>query len=95
MRHETTGMRGVLKSPSWDYEERRSTMSSCDCKPSLLSPTRWFAIICAVASAVNLHEELTTLVATKMLLASYLNSMFRYSPEHTSYIGKMTTSIFS
>jgi len=36
-----------------------------------------------------------TLVATRMLLASHLNSMFRYSPEHTSYIGKKTTSMFS
>ncbi len=36
-----------------------------------------------------------TLLVTKMLLASYLSSMSRYSPAHTSYIGKMTTSMFS
>jgi len=76
-------------------------MSSCGYKQSLLSPTRWFAIICAVASAVNLHEEVMTLLATKILLASYLTSTFRYFPGHTSFIGntnlidKMTTSIFS
>jgi hypothetical protein len=70
-------------------------MSSCDSKQSLLSPTRWFALTCAVASAVNLHEELMTLVATKIMVESYLSSTFRYFPGHTSYIGKMTTSIFS
>jgi hypothetical protein len=61
----------------------------------LLSPTRWFAVICAVASAVNLHEELMTLVATKTVVASCLSSTFRYFPGHTNFIGKLTTSIFS
>jgi hypothetical protein len=36
-----------------------------------------------------------TLLATKMLVASYLSSAFRYFPGHTSFIGKMTTSMFS
>ena len=70
-------------------------MSSCDSKQSLLSPTRWFAVICAIASAVNLNEELMTLLVTKTVLVSYLSSTFRYSPEHTNFIGKLTTSIFS
>jgi hypothetical protein len=56
---------------------------------------RWFAIICAVASAVNLHEELTTLLVAKTLLGSYLSSAFRYLPGHTTFIDRMTTSMFS
>ncbi len=36
-----------------------------------------------------------TLLATKIMVASYLTSTFRYFPGHTSFIGKTTTSIFS
>jgi hypothetical protein len=36
-----------------------------------------------------------TVLVTKTLLVSYLSSTFRYSPEHTSFIGEMTTSTFS
>jgi hypothetical protein len=36
-----------------------------------------------------------TLLATKIMVASFLSSTFRYFPGYTSFVGKMTTSIFS
>jgi hypothetical protein len=36
-----------------------------------------------------------TLVATKTVVVSCLNSTFRYFPGHINFTGKLTTSIFS
>jgi hypothetical protein len=36
-----------------------------------------------------------TLLVTKTLVVSYLNSTFRYFPGHTNYIDRFSTSIFS
>jgi len=70
-------------------------MSSCVFRQDLLNPTRWFAIICAIANAANLHEELTTLLVTKAMVNSYLSSTCRFFPEHTNTLTRMTQGLFS
>ncbi len=52
-------------------------MSFSAFRQDLLKPTRWFPIICAIAGCVNLHEELVTLVALKIIVTEALRSASR------------------
>ena len=52
-------------------------MSFGGCKRDLLNPTRWLAITYGIAAAVNLREELTTLLVMKAMVASSLHTVTR------------------
>jgi hypothetical protein len=70
-------------------------MSSAACKQGLLSPTRWFAIICAIASGVNLHEELANLLVAKDMVTAALHSTSRSLPAYHSLASKLSATFFS
>jgi hypothetical protein len=88
-------MSGEWKFPTLDCEGRELTMSFGACRQGLLSPARWFAIICAIATAVNLHEELTNVLVMKAMLVSFLSSASRFSPAHTSLAADVTQKFLS
>jgi len=90
-----SGTKGALRFPNLAYVERESTMSFAACKQGLPNPTQWFAITYAIAAAVNLHQELTTLLVMKAMLMSSLNSMPRCSPDRTSLIAESMQTLVS
>lgn len=55
-------------------------MSFAACRQGLLNPTPWFAITFAFATAVNLREELTTLLAMNATVSSSRGSAWRLFP---------------
>jgi hypothetical protein len=61
----------------------------------LLNPTRWLAITYAIAAAVNLREELTTLLVMRAMVASSLSSVTRLFPAHSSLASKITSAFIS
>ncbi len=69
-------------------------MSSGACKQSLRNPTQWFAITYAIVTAVNLREELTTLLVMKAMLVSTLSSACRFFPA-TTLAPKISSTQFS
>ena len=77
------------------YGERESTMSFGARRRDLLSPTQWLAITYAIAAAVNLREELTTLLMMKAMLASSLHSVARVLSAHNSLAAKIASSFTS
>jgi hypothetical protein len=79
------GTGGAPKFPSWDYVGRESTMSFGACKQGLLNPTQWFAITYAIATAVNVREELTTLLVMRATAISTLNFTLRFFPTHSTW----------
>jgi hypothetical protein len=70
-------------------------MSFGACKPGLLNPTQWFAITYAIATAVNLHQELTTLLIMKAMLMSSLDSASRCSLDRTCLMSEGTHALVS
>ncbi len=70
-------------------------MSFSACKQGLLNPTQWFAITYAIAAAVNLHQELTTLLVMKAMLLSSLNSMPLSSPDRASLMSESIETLVS
>ena len=89
------GMNDALRLQNAVYVERASTMSSVACKQSLLDPTRWCAITYAVATAVNLREEWTTVLVMKAMVVSSLNSACRFFPTHNPQAFRITSTLFS
>lgn len=90
-----SGMNGALRFPNLDFAERESTMNFGACKQGLLNPTRWFAITYAIATAVNWHQELTTLLLLKAMLMSSLDSISRCSPDRTSLTSERMETLVS
>jgi hypothetical protein len=70
-------------------------MSFGACKQGLLNPTQWFAITYAIATAVNLHQELTTLLLLKVMLLSSLDSVSRCSPDRISLMSEKMQTLVS
>ena len=70
-------------------------MNSAACKQGLLSPTRWFAIIYAIAGCVNLHEELANLVVAKVMVMAALHSASRSVPAYHFLVSKLDATFFS
>lgn len=77
------------------YGERESTMSSAACRRDLRDPTRWFAITYAIATAVNLREELTTLLVIKAMFVSSLHFVSRLTPTHIPLASKISSGFLS
>ena len=75
------------------YGERESIMNCAACKQGLLDPTRWFAITYAIAAAVNLREELITLLVMKAMLTSSLHSVTRCFLANISLTDKATSTL--
>ena len=75
--------------------ERESTMSFGGCKRDLLNPTRWLAITYTIAAAVNLREELTTLLLMKAMVTSSLHIVTRLFPALSSLPPKVTSAFVS
>jgi hypothetical protein len=90
-----SGTNGALRFSNLDFAERESTMSFGACKQGLLNPTQWFAITYAVATAVNLHQELTALLLLKAMLMSSLDSISRCSPDRTSLLCERMQTLVS
>jgi hypothetical protein len=70
-------------------------MNSGAYKQGLLDPTRWFAITYAIATAVNLREELTTLLVMKAMFTSSLDFACRLLPTHSPLASKISSAVFS
>jgi hypothetical protein len=70
-------------------------MSFAACRPGLLSPTQWFAITFAIATAVNLREERTTLLVMKAMVSSSLGSAWRFFPTLIALGSKQHPRLFS
>jgi hypothetical protein len=70
-------------------------MNSGACRQGLLDPTRLFAITYAIATAVNLREELTTLLVMKAMFISSLDSGCRLLPTHSPLASKISTALLS
>ena len=68
-------------------------MSLGACKRNLLNPMQWLAITYAIAAAVNLREELITLLVMKAVVTSSLNSVMRSLPALTSLADKSTSTL--
>jgi len=77
------------------YGERESIMNSAACKQGLLDPTRWFAITYAIATAVNLREELTILLVMKAMFISSLDSACRLLPTHSPLASKISSALLT
>ena len=54
---------------------------------------QWLAITYAIAAAVNLREELITLLVMKAVVTSSLNSVMRSFPALTSLADKSTSTL--
>jgi hypothetical protein len=59
----------------------------------LLNPTQWLAITYAIAAAVNLREELITLLVMKAVVTSSLNSVIRSLLARISLTDKATSTL--
>jgi hypothetical protein len=66
-------------------------MSLGACKQNLLNPTQWLAITYAIAAAVNLREELITLLVMKAMVTSSLHSVTRCFLANISLTDKATS----
>jgi|SRR5580704_4453341 hypothetical protein len=92
---ENSGTNDAQRFRILDSVGRESTMSSGACKQSLLNPTQWFALTYAIVNAVNLREELTTLLVMKAMLVSALSSTCRFFPAHPTLASKISSTQFS
>lgn len=70
-------------------------MNSGACRQGLLDPTHWFAITYAIATAVNLREELTTLLVMKAMFISSLDSACRLLPTQSPLASKISSALLS
>jgi len=70
-------------------------MSFSACKRGLLSPTRCFAIICAIARSADLPVDLTTLLVAKAMVIAALHSVFRSLPDYYTLASKLNDSFRS
>ena len=68
-------------------------MSLGACKQGLLNPTQWLAITYAIAAAVNLREELITLLVMKAMVTSSLHSVTRCFLANISLTDKATSAL--
>jgi len=68
-------------------------MSLGACKQNLLNPTQWLAITYTIAAAVNLREELITLLVMKAMLTSSLHSVTRCFLANISLTDKATSTL--
>jgi hypothetical protein len=68
-------------------------MSLGACKQSSLNPTQWLAITYAIAAAVNLREELITLLVMKAMVTSSLHSVIRCFLANISLADKTTSTL--
>jgi hypothetical protein len=87
------GTSGALIFLNLAYGERELTMSLGACKQNLLNPTQWLAITYAIAAAVNLREELITLLVMKAVVTSSLNSVIRSLLARISLTDKATSTL--
>jgi hypothetical protein len=85
------GMSGAPRLLKLVYVERESTTNSAACRRDLRDPTRWFAITYAIATVVNLREELTTVLVIKAMLVSSLHSASRLTPTHLPLASKISS----
>jgi hypothetical protein len=67
-------------------------MNSDACKQGLLNPTRWFSTICTIATAVNLHEEMSMMRLMWAITVSALSSGSRYFLMHSTLVSKLTSN---
>jgi hypothetical protein len=70
-------------------------MSFAGCKRDLLNPTQWLAITHAIAAAVNLREELTTLLVMKAMVVSSLHAVTRLIQAQSSLPPKVISAFIS
>jgi hypothetical protein len=68
-------------------------MSSGACKRNLPNPTQWLAITFAIAAAVNLREELITLLVMKAVIKSCFHSVVRSFPTPTFLTDKAISAL--
>jgi hypothetical protein len=87
------GTSGALIFLNLAYGERELTMSLGACKQSLLNPTQSLAITYAIAAAVNLREELITLLVMKAMVTSSLHSVTRSLLARISLTDKATSTL--
>ena len=87
------GTNGALIFLNLAYGERELTMSLGACKQTLLNPTQWLAITYGIAAAVNLREELITLLVMKAVVTSSLNSVIRSLLARISLTDKATSTL--
>jgi hypothetical protein len=83
----------ALRFLNLDCVERESTMSLGACKRNLPNPTQWLAITYAIAAAVNLREELTTLLVMKAVIKSSFRSVIRSFPTPTFLTDKAISTL--
>ena len=87
------GTSGALIFLNLAYGERELTMSLGACRRNLPNPTQWLAITYAIAAAVNLREELITLLVMKAVVTSSLNSVIRSLLARISLTDKATSTL--
>ena len=68
-------------------------MSLGACKRNLLNPTQWLAITYAIAAAINLREELITLLVVKAVVKSSFHSVTRSFPAPTFLTDKAISAL--